>query len=128
MPSASTLCKLSRSRHRCTLIFLPKRICFIMPSPQWGNSAVILLVWQSNSWSVIVEKFSNLGKNIKVQRWRLRESLHRVDAEGIAQRRKGRLFHFTYTELVHPPINCAFRNGKKFWNFIYRKILIHITF
>ena len=37
-----------------------------------------------------------LGKNIKVQRWRLRESLHRVDAEGIAQRRKGRLHRRVY--------------------------------
>lgn len=37
-----------------------------------------------------------LGKNIKVQRWRLRESLHRVDSEGIAQRRRGRLQRRVY--------------------------------
>lgn len=30
-------------------------------------------------------------RNIKVQRWRLRDSLHRVDSEGIAQRSTGRL-------------------------------------
>ena len=32
-----------------------------------------------------------MAKNIKVQRWRLRESLHRVDGEGIAERKRGRL-------------------------------------
>ena len=37
-----------------------------------------------------------LGKRIKVQRWRLRESLHRVDSEGIAQRKKGRLHRRVY--------------------------------
>ena len=37
-----------------------------------------------------------IGKNIKVQRWRLRESLHRVDKEGISQRKRGRLQRRTY--------------------------------
>jgi hypothetical protein len=37
-----------------------------------------------------------LGKYIKVQRWRLRESLHRVDSEGIAQRKRGRLARRVY--------------------------------
>lgn len=37
-----------------------------------------------------------LTKNIKVQRWRLRESLHRVDDEGIACRRRGRLQRRVY--------------------------------
>lgn len=37
-----------------------------------------------------------LGKEIKVQRWRLRESLHRVDSEGIAQRKRGRLTRRVY--------------------------------
>ena len=37
-----------------------------------------------------------LGKNIKVQRWRLRESLHRVDGKGIAQRKRGRLQRRVY--------------------------------
>ena len=32
-----------------------------------------------------------LGKYVKVQRWRLRKSLHRVDGERIAQRKRGRL-------------------------------------
>ena len=35
-------------------------------------------------------------RNIKVQRWRLRDSLHRVDSEGIAQRSRGRLQRRTY--------------------------------
>ena len=35
-------------------------------------------------------------RNIKVQRWRLRDSLHRVDSEGIAQRSRGRLHRRTY--------------------------------
>ena len=34
--------------------------------------------------------------NIKVQRWRLRDSLHRVDSEGIAQRSRGQLQRRTY--------------------------------
>lgn len=37
-----------------------------------------------------------MAKNIKVQRWRLRESLHRVDGEGIAQRKRGRLQRRVY--------------------------------
>ena len=37
-----------------------------------------------------------LTRNIKVQRWRLRDSLHRVDSEGIAQRSRGRLHRRTY--------------------------------
>ena len=37
-----------------------------------------------------------LTKNIKVQRWRLRESLHRVDSEGIAKRKRGRLQRRVY--------------------------------
>ena len=35
-------------------------------------------------------------RNIKVQRWCLRDSLHRVDSEGIAQRSRGRLQRRTY--------------------------------
>ena len=37
-----------------------------------------------------------LSKNMKVQRWRLRESLHRVDSEGIAKRKRGRLQRRVY--------------------------------
>ena len=37
-----------------------------------------------------------LGKGIVVQRFRLRESLHRVDEPGIADRSKGRLHRRTY--------------------------------
>ena len=37
-----------------------------------------------------------LMRNIKVQRWRLRDSLHRVDSEGIALRSRGRLHRRTY--------------------------------
>ena len=37
-----------------------------------------------------------LVRNIEVQRWRLRDSLHRVDSEGIAQRPRGRLHRRTY--------------------------------
>ena len=114
MPSASTLCKLSRSRHRCTLIFLPKFENFSTITDQELDCQTSKITAEFPHCGEGIIKQILLGKNIKVQRWRLPESLHRVDAEGIAQRRKGRLFHFTYTELVHPPINCAFRNGKKF--------------
>jgi hypothetical protein len=38
-----------------------------------------------------------IGRKIKVQRWRLRESLHRVDSEGIAQRKRGRLSRRVYS-------------------------------
>lgn len=54
----------------------------------------------------ITQEFPHLGeglvkqlllvRNIKVQRWRLRDSLHRVDSEGIAQRSRGRLHRKTY--------------------------------
>jgi hypothetical protein len=37
-----------------------------------------------------------LSKNIKVQHWRLCDSLHRVDAEGIAKRKRGRLQRRVY--------------------------------
>jgi hypothetical protein len=38
-----------------------------------------------------------IGRKIKVKRWRLSESLHRVDSEGIAQRKRGRLSRRVYS-------------------------------
>ena len=38
-----------------------------------------------------------IGRKIKVQRWRLCESLHRADSEGIAQRKRGRLSRRVYS-------------------------------
>lgn len=37
-----------------------------------------------------------IGKGIKVQRWRLRDSIHRIDEEGVAQRKRGTLQRRVY--------------------------------